>query len=223
MLSEKGKFIELSHTIEDGSITYKGLPAPKICDFWTREYSKSIYEEGETFQISQIEMVSNTGTYIDVPFHRFAEGKDLAEISLEKVALLPAICIHVKGEEVKAIGKEYFEGKDLKNKAVLVNTGWGKYFQTETYYNESPFLKEEAAKFLLEQEVTLVGIDSHNIDDTSQKRRPVHSILLGAEILIVEHLCNLDLIPEQDFYFTAIPPKIKGVGSFPVRAFAYLS
>jgi kynurenine formamidase len=70
--------------------------------------------------------------------------------------------------------------------------------------------------------VQLVGIDSHNIDYTGGNSRPVHTILLGAGILIVEHLCNLSSISDEDFIFSAIPPKFKGVGTFPVRAMARL-
>jgi kynurenine formamidase len=69
----------------------------------------------------------------------------------------------------------------------------------------------------------LVGIDSYNIDDTADLRRPAHSILLGAEIPIVEHLCGLAQLPTRGFRFTAVPVKIKGMGPFPVRAYATLA
>ncbi|MGE5106404.1 MAG: cyclase family protein [Sphingobacteriales bacterium] len=214
-------FIDLSHTIENGLVTYKGLPAPVICDYLSRENSKQYYE-GATFQIGKIEMVSNTGTYLDCPFHRYENGKDLSEISLESFTDLEAIKISVPFTETIEITAEHFREFDLKNKAVLIHTDWDKYWNTEKYYENHPFLTMDAAEYLKDCDVKLVGIDSHNIDDTRGKSRPVHTILLGAEILIVEHLCNLYELPENNFTFSAIPPKFKGVGTFPVRAMAKL-
>lgn len=214
------KLIDLSHTIFDGLITYKGLPAPIICDYLSREQSKANYADGTEFQIGKITLVTNTGTYIDCPFHRYEHGKDLSEVALEQFADLDAITINAKG--AFEIGKEYFVGKELRNKAVLVFTNWAKHWNTELYFENHPYLTEEAALYLKECQVKLVGIDSHNIDDTRGKSRPVHTILLGAEILITEHMCNLDKLPESGYKFNAVPPKFKGAGTFPVRAYANL-
>jgi arylformamidase len=213
--------VDLSHTVFDGLVTYKGLPAPIICDFLSREDSIGKYEEGTEFQIGKIEMVSNTGTYIDCPFHRYAHGKDLSEVELEAFANLDAVTIHASG--IQEIGIEFFQNLEIRNKAVIVNTGWSKNWNTEAYFENHPFLTREAAEYLRDCGVKLVGIDSHNIDDTRGNSRPVHTILLGAEILIVEHLCNLDRLPASGYLFSAVPPKFKGVGTFPVRAFATLA
>ncbi len=210
--------IDLSHSIEHGMITYKGLPAPIICDYLSREESKSKYAPGTEFQIGKIEMVANTGTYLDCPFHRYADGHDLSQIQLEKLASLDAVLIEVEGTQ--SIGKNFFERKDLAGKAVIVYTGWSKHWRTDAYFENHPFLTAEAADYLVSQKVILVGIDSHNIDDTRGNTRPVHSALLKNEILIVEHMTNLDLLKEKQFRFTAVPPKFVGVGTFPVRAFA---
>ncbi len=215
--------IDLSHTIENGLVTYKGLPAPIICDYLTRENSKKFYAEGTEFQIGKIEMVANTGTYIDCPFHRFENGKDLSEVGLECFTDLDAIVISIPFSETLEITEEHFKIQEIKNRAVLVHTGWDRYWNTEKYYDNHPYLTEGAAKYLRDRNVKLVGIDSHNIDNTSGKTRPVHTTLLGAEILIVEHLCNLYLLPKDGFTFSAIPPKFKGVGTFPVRAMAKLA
>lgn len=212
------KYIDLSHIIFDGLVTYKGLPAPVICDYLSREQSKANYEPGTEFQIGKIEMVTNTGTYIDSPFHRFENGKDLSEIELDRFADLEAITINA--ENVTRIDKSYFIGKEIRNKAVLVYTDWAKHWNTPQYFEGHPYLTADAAEYLKECNVKLVGIDSHNIDDTSGKSRPVHTILLGAEILISEHLCNLDKLPESGYKFNAVPPKFKGAGTFPVRAYA---
>lgn len=212
--------IDLSHTIEHGLVTYKGLPAPHICDFLSREDSKHYYSEGTEFQISKIEMVANTGTYLDCPFHRFENGKDLSEIGLECFTDLEAIVIHVPFRETLEITEEHFRGYEINNKAVLVHTGWDTQWNTEMYYENHPYLTERAAEYLRDRDVKLVGIDSHNIDCTLKNSRPVHTILLGAEILIVEHLCNLQVLPKAGITFSAIPPKLKGVGTFPVRAMA---
>jgi len=212
--------IDLSHTIENELITYKGLPAPIICDYLSREQSKHFYEDGTTFQIGKIEMVSNTGTYVDCPFHRFEKGKDLSEVELERFAELEGIVIRVPFSERLAITPDRFLGRDVKDKAVLVYTGWAKHWNTDAYYEGHPYLTKEAAEYLRDAGAKLVGIDSHNIDNTEGRTRPVHTTLLGAEILICEHLCNLEALPNRGFKFSAVPPKFKGVGTFPVRAMA---
>jgi len=209
--------VDLSHRIEDGTITYRGLPGPHICDFWTREQSASLYEDGATFQIGRIDMVANTGTYLDTPFHRFEDGDDLAAVGLDRLAGLDALVI--RATEL-AVDVDAFIGLDVRGKAVLVHTGWDRHWGSETYFSDHPFLTEAAATLLVEQGAALVGIDSHNIDDTRGPRRPVHTILLGAGVLIVEHLTNLAALPDSGFRFTAAPPKIAGMGTFPVRAFA---
>jgi arylformamidase len=214
--------IDLSHTIENGLITYKGLPAPVICDYLSREDSKKIYAEGTSFQIGKIEMVSNTGTYIDCPFHRYENGNDLNDTPLEHFAELKGLIIRKPYQENIVIDADLFRDLDLEGKALLIQTGWDKHWNTEKYYNNHPFLTGDAALLLKEKKVRLVGIDSHNIDDTRTNSRPVHTILLGSGILIVEHLCNLSAIPDENFIFNAIPPKFKGVGTFPVRAMARL-
>jgi kynurenine formamidase len=214
--------IDLSHVIEDGMVTYKGLPAPIICDYLSREASKSFYEPGTEFQIGKIEMISNTGTYVDCPFHRYADGKDLSEVELHRFANLQAIVVRADYKNGIEIGKRHFENADIAGKAVLVNTNWSEHWRTDKYFENHPFLTEEAAVYLRDQKAVLVGIDSHNIDDTRTKRRPVHTTLLKAEILICEHLCNLSQLPLMGFLFNAVPPKFKGVGTFPVRAYAQL-
>jgi arylformamidase len=216
------KLIDLSHTIEDGMITYKGLPAPVVCDYLSRENSRSVYEPGTEFQIGKIEMVTNTGTYVDCPFHRYADGKDMSEIELQKFANLEGILVKADYRKGIEIGKTFFEKLEVKGKAVLVNTDWSRHWRTDAYFENHPFLTEEAAIYLRDQGAALVGIDSHNIDDTRTKRRPVHTTLLKAEILIVEHMVNLDQLPTHGFYFNAVPPKFKGVGTFPVRAYAQI-
>ena len=217
------RYVDLSHTIHHGVITYKGLPGPVICDYLSREESRQNYAEGTEFQIGQIEMVSNTGTYIDCPFHRYADGRDLSETTLERFVDLPAVVVRVPWRERLEVAPRDFIRVDVRDKAVLVDTGWSEHWNKNTYYDNHPFLTAEAATFLRRAGALLVGIDSHNIDDTRTKNsRPVHTILLGAEILIVEHLRGLEQLPLEGFLFSAVPPKLKGVGTFPVRAYAAL-
>ena len=188
----------------------------------SREESRSHYAPGTEFQIGKIEMISNTGTYVDCPFHRYADGKDLSQVGLERFVDLPGIVIRADYREGLAVTAERFKDRELTDKAVLVHTGWDAHWETERYFGEHPFLTEDAAAYLRDSHVRLVGIDSMNIDDTRGGSRPVHSILLRSEILVVEHLCNLQNVPDEGFWFSAIPPKFKGVGTFPVRAFARL-
>jgi arylformamidase len=211
-------FIDVSHTIEHGMVTYKGLPAPIICDYLSREDSIPNFVDGTSFQIGKIEMVSNTGTYIDCPFHRYEDGKDLSEVALDRFVDLDGIVIRVPYLETLAITKNHLQNYEIRNRAVLIHTGWDQHWNTALYYENHPFLTKDAAQYLKDCEVKLVGIDSHNIDDTRTKTRPVHTLLLGHEILIVEHLTNLGSVPDDGFLFSAVPPKFKGVGTFPVRA-----
>lgn len=214
------RLVELNHVIEEGMVTYKGVPGPVICDFLAREASLGLYEGDTTFQIGRIDMVANTGTYLDTPFHRWDDGADLCGVGLEQVTNLPGLVVRHEGP---AIGPEAFAGLDMKGKAVLVHTGWDKHWRSEAYLTGHPYLTEEAATFLRDAGVALVGIDSHNIDDTAGKARPVHSILLRAGIPIVEHLTGLDALPDEGFVFNAPPPRVKGMGTFPVRAHAVIA
>jgi arylformamidase len=216
-VEEEGRFVDLSHVIEHGMVTYKGLPAPHICDYWTREGSAAHYDDGSSFQIGRIDMVANTGTYLDAPFHRYADGADLAALDLGRLAGLYGILL---SSDDTAIGPELFEGLNLAGKAVLVRTGWDRHWRTEAYFQCHPFVTEAAARLLVERGPAIVGIDSYNIDDTSARARPVHTLLLGAGILICEHMTNLAALPATGFRFTAVPPKVTGMGTFPVRAFA---
>lgn len=222
-MRKQSKLIDLSHTIGPGMITYKGLPGPVICDFISRQASQRFYDEGTTFQIGKIEMIANTGTYLDSPFHRFADGEDVSELDLASVAELDSVVVRVEGTSGRAVDRSAFLPIDVRGKAVLVHTGWAKHWGTDQYFEGHPFLTEAAALYLKEQGAGLVGIDSLNIDDTSDGARPVHTHLLGAGIPIVEHLCNLDQLPASGFTLTAAPVKIKGMGAFPVRAFAKMS
>ena len=213
------KIVDLSHPIEDGMITYTGLPGPKISDHLSREASQAHYAEGTTFQIGKIDMVSNTGTYIDAPYHRFKNGKDLSQLDLTSMANLDGLVFHAPPDS-RAITSEIFNGRDVSAKAVLVHTGWNQHWGTEQYFENHPYLTREAAEYLQSGGATLVGIDSLNIDDNTDDTRPVHTILLRSEIPIVEHLCNLGALPDGGFKFFAIPAPVRGMGSFPVRAFA---
>lgn len=213
------RYVDLSHTVEHGLTTYKGLPAPLICDYLSREASRSQYSEGTSFHIGKIEMVSNTGTYIDSPFHRYEDGKDLSELGLESLAEIEGVVIQV-GPGVNSIDQAFFEGVEVSGKAVLVYTEWSRHWNTDTYFEGHPYLTKSAAVYLRDNSARIVGVDSYNIDDIRDGTRPVHTALLEADIPIVEHMCNLDLLPHADFTFSAVPVKVRNFGTFPVRAYA---
>jgi kynurenine formamidase len=214
-----GKLIDVSHTVEHGMITYKGLPAPIICDYLTREASRRLYAPETEFHIGKIEMVANTGTYLDSPFHRYAEGADIADLPLEHLADLDAVVVRTAG---RAVGPDAFEHLDVRGKAVLVHTGWDAHWRTDRYFEDHPFLAGEAAIYLRDRGAVLVGIDSLNIDDIGDLARPVHSTLLRAGVPIVEHLRGLEQLPDTGFRFYAVPVKVRRLGTFPVRAFGLL-
>ncbi len=219
-MSTVHQLIDLSHTVEHGMITYKGLPAPIICDYLSREDSRSHYSDGTEFHIGQIEMIANTGTYVDSPFHRFAHGKDLSELPLASLAYVEAVVVRAVERSQRAITAAAFAGLEVRGKAVLVHTGWDAHWRTDQYFEGHPFLTADAAQLLKEAGAVIVGIDSLNIDDTADGRRPVHTALLGADIPVVEHLCHLDQLPPSNIRFFAVPVKVKAFGTFPVRAFA---
>jgi kynurenine formamidase len=212
--------IDLSHRIEHGMVTLKGFPAPVICDFLSREQSRQHYAPGTEFNIGRIDMIANTGTYLDTPFHRYVDGDDLAALRLEQVTGLPGVVVRVAGKGGRAIDAATFASLDVRGRAVLVHTGWDAHWRTDQYFTGHPFLTRAAAEHLRDAGAALVGIDSLNIDDTDDGTRPVHTVLLGAGIPIVEHLTGLSALPDAAFRFSAVPPKVVGMGTFPVRAHA---
>ncbi|HKV38243.1 MAG TPA: cyclase family protein [Blastocatellia bacterium] len=217
--------IDLSHTIADGTVTYPGLPAPRISDYLSREDSRTHYTSGTEFQIGKLDMVGNTGTYLDSPFHRYGDGKDLSQLPLSRLANLDGVLVRATSRQGRAITEASFQelearGIDLGGKAVMVQTGWSSHWGTEAYFEQNPFLTGGAAAFLCEKGAVLVGIDSLNIDDTGDGTRPVHSILLKHGITVLEHLTGLESLPDSGFKLFAVPPKVAGFGTFPVRAFA---
>lgn len=209
--------VDLSHPIRHGEVTYPGLPAPVIRTHLSREESRTRYAEGTEFHIAGIDMVANTGTYVDAPFHRYADGADISELPLGNLAGLPGVVIDSTDSQ---IGPDAFEGVAMAGRAVLVRTGWDDRFGTEEYLGAHPHLTESAARYLVDSGAVLVGIDSSNIDDTSGGERPAHTILLAAGIPLVEHLAHLDRLPGSAFEFFAVPAPTVGMGTFPVRAFA---
>jgi kynurenine formamidase len=217
------RLIDVSHTVEAGLVTYPGLPAPSIRDHLSRDESRSHYAKGTTFYIAHIELVANTGTYVDSPFHRFEEGADLAALDLASLADLDGITVDAMAQSGRAIGSEAFAGLALAGRAVLVHTGWARHWATPQYFSGHPYLTREAVALLRDAGVRLVGIDSLNIDDTDDGERPAHTLLLGAGIPIAEHLCNLEALPPAGYRFHAVPVKFRGVGTFPVRAYAVVA
>ena len=217
------RFVELSHEISAGMVTYPGLPGPEVTPHLTREASREVYAPGTEFVIHAVRMVGNTGTYLDSPFHRHADGVDVAGLPLEKLADLPAVVVRTAGSGRRAVGIEDLSGSDVAGCAVLLHTGGDAAFGTPAYGVDAPFLTGDGAQWLVAQGAALVGIDAVNIDEIIERgERPVHTVLLAAGIPIVEHLTGLDLVPATGARFTAAPPRFAGVGTFPVRAYAQL-
>jgi len=213
------RFIDLSHSIEDGMKAYPGFPSPKIQAFITREDSRSRYEGKAEFYIGKVEMVGNVGTYVDSPFHRHANGLDLSQIPLESIAGMVGIVVDGQPSANRSIKIDCSES-ELGDRAVLIKTGWDERWGTERYWEPGPFLNDESIDLLVRSRAKLVGVDFWNIDDIENKARPAHTRLLGANIVIVEHLTNLSALPRTGFRFYAVPPRVVNGASFPVRAFA---
>ena len=220
-MSER-RLVELSHVVRHGMVTYPGLPGPEITDYLTREASRARYDQGTEFSIARISMVANTGTYLDAPFHRFADGPDLAGLPLASLADLEGVVLRVPGDHGRAVDRDLFLHCPVRGRAVLVETGWDRHWGTGAYGVDAPFLTREAAEWLAGQGAALVGIDSVNIDDMRDGSRPAHTLLLAAGIPVVEHLCGLARLPPEGFRFHAAPPLVEGMGTFAVRAYAVI-
>lgn len=216
----KRALIDLSHEVEDGMVTYPGLAAPVISEWLTRENSRARYAPGTTFQIGKIEMIANTGTYMDAPFHRYEGGADIAAYPLDAVADLEGVVVRATSRSTRGLGAGALRGEDVRGRAVLVHTGWDAHWRTPAYGSGHPFLTRDAAEYLVSAGAALVGIDSLNVDDDTDGTRPAHTAILNAGIPLVEHLTNLGALPDTGFRFFAAPVRVKGMGSFPVRAFA---
>ena len=218
-MSKQPRIVDVSHAVEHGMVTYRGLPAPVICDYLSREASRERYAPGTEFHIGKIEMVANTGTYIDSPFHRYADGKDLADLPLDSLANLECLVARPAANG-RAIDRLPFSPDEIRGRAVLVQTGWDRHWRTDRYFDGHPYLTGDLAERLAAAGAALVGIDSYNIDSVDTGERPVHSVLLRREIPIVEHMRGLDALPERGSRFFAVPVKVRGFGTFPIRAFA---
>jgi kynurenine formamidase len=218
-----GQLVDLSHTISAGLVTYPGVPAPTIHPHLTREESRAHYAEGTEFAIDVITLAGNTGTYLDTPFHRYPDGADLADLDLQTLVDLPLELFRLTDAKDRGIPEATFFDRNLRGTAVLLHTGWDRHFGTSGYRTGAPFLTGDAAAYLIKAGAVLVGIDSINIDDAETSReRPAHSQLLAAGVHVVEHLTNLAAVPPTGAHFTAVPPKVRQFGTFPVRAFARL-
>ncbi|SDT71923.1 cyclase family protein [Actinoplanes derwentensis] len=220
--AERVRFVELSHVITDGLVTYPGLPGPEITAHLTRDASRAVYAPGTEFAIDRISMLGNTGTYLDSPFHRYPDGADLAGLPLERLAGLPAVVVRAVGRE-RGVTAEMLAHVVVTGHAVLLHTGGDRHWATPDYGTDAPYLTRDAAGLLAERGAVLVGIDAVNIDDISPAaagERPAHTLLLAAGIPVVEHLTNLRELPPRGARFTAVPPRIAGFGTFPVRAYA---
>lgn len=214
-------FIEVSHVIKDGMVTYKGLPEPRITEYVSRKTLAVLYAEGVEFQIDRLDIIGNTGTFLSSPFHRFPDGEDISELPLEKIADLPCVVIDspASGEKSHKVDMAAFQNHDLEGKAVLIRTGWSQHWGQDIYLEHPPYLTENAAKFLVAEGAALVGIDSPNIDNADTIERPVYTTLLTKGVLVIEHMANLAEVPKTGGRFFAVPPAIRKMGSFPVRAF----
>ena len=210
--------LELSHPISEGRGAFPGLPPPHIGPILDHEASRDRYEGKAEFYLGRVEIATNTGTYLDAPFHRFPDREDIAAISLERVAGLPGLVVEASAEAAPVV----IAADDLTGRAVLVRTGRDELWPSEEYWASGPFLGEEAVTALLEGGAALVGVDFGNVDDVGDPVRPAHTRLLEAGVVIVENLRGLGPLPRDGFRFTAAPLAVVGAASFPVRAFAEL-
>ncbi len=217
------RVVDLTHVLEDGMVTYPGLPVPAISDWLSWEDSATRYAQGTEFQIGRIDMIANTGTYLDAPSHRHRGSDDLAALPLDRVAALDGVVLEARDRRGPAIDASSFDGLAVTGRAVLVRTGWDEHWRTDRYGGpDAPFLTADAARHLAALGAALVGIDALNVDDGSDGTRPAHTLLLAAGIPVLEHLTGLAALPLDGFELHAAPVPVRGMGTFPVRAYAVL-
>ena len=217
------RFIELSHTIREGMKTFPGLPGPRSVLLFDHAGSERVYKGQAEFLIASLHLCGNTGTYVDSPYHRFREAPDLSALKLERLADLAFVKVRQRDRLGRGIGPSAFDGLSLKGKAVLVETGWSDRWQTQEYFDPNPFLTEDACRYLVDAGAVFVGIDSANIDDMSDLRRPAHTVLLGNGVTICEHMTNLAALQTNEGRLHAVPIAWQGGATFPVRAYVVLS
>jgi kynurenine formamidase len=216
------RFFELSHPIADGMRMFPGLEPPRVGAVLDHAASRPHYDGQAEFYLGWIEMAGNTGTYLDSPFHRFPDRPDISELALEDLAGLPGLVLDGRVADDRSVALEA-EESDLAGKAVLIRTGWDERWGTDAYWAPGPFVAPESLELLLRARPKLVGVDFWNVDDAvGDPSRRVHTALLSTGILIVEHLCGLAALPSTGFRFYAVPLRVVGGASFPVRAFAEL-
>jgi len=219
----RGALVELSHVIRAGMITYPGLPGPAITPYLTREASRAHYAPGTEFAIDRLTMIGNTGTYLDAPFHRYADGGDLTSVTLEQTVDVPATLVRLGDSDGYGVNADLLAPFDVTDKAVLLHTGDAARFGTPEYAQDRHYLTRDGAEFLVQHRAKLVGIDALNIDDTDALQRPAHTLLLEAAIPVVEHLTGLEQLPPTGATFTAVPLRIERFGTIPVRAFGRIA
>lgn len=217
--------IDLSHVIHHAMTTDPRLPAVRVADLWTREQSASRYSPGVSFQIASVELPQNTGTYIDLPYHRHEGMAGSWDFPLERLVDLPGVLFDMRKtlplRDRPLIHRHDLAGLDLRGRAVIFLTGWDAHWGSQSYgAGNHPALSADGAEALRDAGAALFGIDSINADDFADLARSAHTILLKAEIPIVENLTGVEALVGKRFRFTAAPAKVKGLGSFPVRAYA---
>jgi kynurenine formamidase len=124
------RLIDVSHTLESGMLTYNSLPAPVVCDYFSRAASRGIYAPGTEFQIGRIDIVANTGTYLDSPFHRYVDGKDLSRLPLRSLVNLPCLVARIEPSTSRAIESLPFATTDVRGKAAPIRTDWVHFLYT---------------------------------------------------------------------------------------------
>ncbi len=220
--SDTQRLIDLSHPVVNGMRVYPGIPAPSLTAFLTHEQSRARYGGKCELVFSEVHIVAGVGTYLDAPYHRDPLLPDFAQVPLDRVANLRGVVLDLRDHVAtrRAIDAMDLGAEDWPGHAVLLRTGLERAWDTDRYWEQSPFLTQAAAERLVRTGIALLAVDFLNVDDTSDPRRPVHTDLLRASIPIVENLRNLGALPPSGFRFFAAPAALSGVASFPVRAYA---
>lgn len=209
--------LDLTLEISNKLPSFPGSPRPQFIS-WADKKS-------DGYNLELIFFSSHSGTHLDAPYHFVEKGLGIDKIPLSKLITKAVLCRAKKGPDEIITQKDIVDfetknGKISANSAVVFETGWSNNLTKKDYFTRNPGLSKTAAKYLIEKEVSLVGIDSPSIDMGKDPKFSAHHTLLKRGVLILENLCNLNKIPRSNFKLIVLPLKLRGATGSPVRAVA---
>lgn len=218
----EGKMVDLSFPLEDGMMTY---PTTSHTRFESAIKGRVAIEGRKTRKFT---MGSHTGTHIDAIDHFVSEGQTVDEISLDKL-IGSAYLLNLGILEPKTVIEPFDIEPLIKGKKIhrlVLQTEWSRFWNTDQYYKDWPFLSQACAQFIVDQEIQVLAMDFPSPDAVYKKGKsaidsPNHKLFFKNEIILVEYLTNLNALEPGDIFLMALPLKLKNFDGAPARVAAY--